>query len=78
MGIKINPYEQVAKLIEKATAGFGTNEILLQATLIRYQGIINKVKLAYVDLFGKTIQDRIRSECGGDYEQLLLYIVGEE
>lgn len=77
MGIKVDPYKEVAKLIERACAGFGTNEALLQATLIRYQGIMNQVKLAHVELYGKTIQDRIRSECNGDYESLLLYIVGE-
>jgi Annexin len=77
MGIKTDPYKQVAKLIDRACSGFGTNEDLLQATLIRYQGIMNKVKLAHVDLYGKTIQDRIRAECGGEYEDLLLNIVGE-
>jgi Annexin len=75
--MKTNPNESVAKLIHRATKGFGTNESLLQVTLIRYQGIMNDVKLAFVDEYGKTIQDVIRAECGGDYEDLLLAIVGE-
>lgn len=77
MGMKIYPYKSIAKVINRATKGFGTNEGLLQVTLIRYQGIMNDIKLAFVDEYGKTIQDVIRSECGGDYEDLLLAIVGE-
>jgi Annexin len=77
VGIKVDPYDEVAKLVNKACAGFGTNEALLQATLIRYQGIMNQVKLSYIDAYGKTIQDTIKAECGGDYEDILQLIVGE-
>jgi annexin D len=76
IGMKTNPYESIAKVLHRATKGFGTNEALLQVTLIRYQGVLNDVKLAFVDEYGKTIQDVIRAECSGDYEDLLLAIVG--
>jgi hypothetical protein len=76
MGMKCMPYEEIARLIERACKGFGTNETLLSTTLIRYQSVINEVKLAHVELFGKTVEDRIREETGGDYEDLLIQIVG--
>jgi hypothetical protein len=76
MGMKLKPYEEIAKLIEKACKGFGTNEDLLSATLIRYQEVMNEVSLAHVELFGQTIHDRIRSETRGDYEKLLLLLAG--
>lgn len=78
IGIKTKPYEEVAKVINKACSGVGTNEALLQATLIRYQGILDEVKVAHVDMFGKTIGDRIESETRGGYESLLKMIAGEE
>lgn len=82
LGMKLKPYEEVAKLIEKGCKGFGTNETLLTTTLIRYQPIMKEVMLAHVELFGSTIPDRIRSETRGDYEALLLEIykvgAGEE
>lgn len=75
IGIKLKPYEEVAKLIHTACAGIGTNELLLTATLIRYQNILKEVMLAHIELYGKTIRDRIDDECGGDYKRVLLEIV---
>lgn len=40
VGMKLKPYEEVANLIKAACAGFGTNELLLTSTLIRYQKIL--------------------------------------
>jgi len=31
--------------------------------------------MAYVELYGKTIQDRVKSETRGDYEKLLLELL---
>jgi len=80
MGMKLKPYEEVAKLINRACKGFGTAEILLITTLIRYQPIMKDVSLAHVELYSKTISDRIKSETRGDFESLLLEIIktGEE
>jgi Annexin len=75
IGMKLKPHEEVAKLIHKACAGFGTNELLLSATLIRYQSILKPVMTAYVELYGKTLRDTITSETGGDLEKLLLEII---
>ena len=76
VGMKLKPMETVAELIHKACKGVGTNELLLASALIRYQSILNQVNLAYIELYSETIEDRIKSETRGDYEALLLQILG--
>jgi annexin A7/11 len=75
LNMKVKPYETVANLIETACKGMGTNELLLTCCIIRYQSIMKEVMLAYIELFGKTIQDRVRGEVGGDYRALLLAVL---
>jgi hypothetical protein len=75
IGMKIKPYEEVAKLIQKASKGIGTNEKLLSATLVRYQMILKDVLLAHIELYGKTLSDRVKEETGRDYEAVLLEIL---
>jgi hypothetical protein len=75
LNMKIKPYEEVARLIDTACKGFGTNELLLTCAIIRYQCIMKEVMLAHVELFGTTIEDRVRSEVGGDYRALLLAVL---
>lgn len=41
----------------------GINELLLTSALIRYQEIMRDVMTAHIELFGKTVRDRINSEC---------------
>jgi hypothetical protein len=53
LGMKLKPYETVAKLINEACSGMGTNELLLTCTLIRYQSIMKHVKEAHIELYGK-------------------------
>jgi hypothetical protein len=74
VGMKQKPYEEIAKLIKTACAGFGTDELLLTCCIIRYQNIMSQVQAAHIELFGKSIQDRIRSECGGNYREILLAV----
>lgn len=76
LGMKLKPYETVAKLIKSACAGFGTNELLLTCCLIRYQPIMNEVMEAHVELFDKSVADRVKDENKGDYEKLLLEVIG--
>jgi Annexin len=76
-GSKTNPTKEVAKLINSACQGIGTNEDLLNVSLVRFASIMSDVKLEYVELYGKTIADSIRQETRGDSEKLLLYIIGE-
>jgi len=74
LGMKLKPHETIAKLIKKACAGFGTNELHLTCCLIRYQPVLQGVREAHEELFEKSVEDRITDECGGDYEKLLLQI----
>eukprot|EP00527_Entomoneis_sp_CCMP2396_P009148 CAMPEP_0198137210 /NCGR_PEP_ID=MMETSP1443-20131203/739_1 /TAXON_ID=186043 /ORGANISM="Entomoneis sp., Strain CCMP2396" /LENGTH=323 /DNA_ID=CAMNT_0043798569 /DNA_START=41 /DNA_END=1012 /DNA_ORIENTATION=+ len=75
LGMKLKSSETVAGLIHDACKGFGTNELLLTTALIRYQGILTKVKEAYAEEYGKSLEDTIRGETGGDFRQVLLEVV---
>lgn len=72
LGMKLKPYETVAHLIKKACKGMGTNELLLTCCVVRYTDILSHVNLAHIELFSKTIHERVRSECGGNYGKLML------
>ena len=75
VGMKLKPYETIANLIKKSCKGFGTDELLLTACIVRYQNILHQVMIAYIELFGKTIQDLVKEETGGDYRKLLLTLL---
>ena len=75
LGMKLNQYEQVAKMIRDACALFGTNELLLTSYLVRYQGILDKVNDAHVEMYKKSLKDRVKGEAGGDYEEFLVAIL---
>jgi annexin A7/11 len=74
LGMKLKPYETVAKLIMKACKGFGTNELLLTSAIIRYHHILKDVMEAFVEENGKTLQDTVKAETRGDYEDLLVQL----
>lgn len=73
--MKLKPYHAMAELIKLACAGFGTDELLLTTVLIRYQEVLPQIMQAHVELFGKTVHDRVRSECGGKYKAVLLQVL---
>jgi hypothetical protein len=75
IGMKLKPYETIAELIKSACAGIGTDELLLTCTLIRYQGVMQDVMGAHIELFGSSIHERVRKETGGKYKELLLQIL---
>lgn len=75
LGMKLKPYEEVAKLIRRAAAGMGCDEFLLTSTLLRYQIILKEVNVAHVELYKKSITDRLEEETKGDLKELLLGIV---
>lgn len=75
LGMKIKPYETMAALIKSACAGFGTDELLLTCCIIRFQPVMGPVMAAHIELFGKTVHDRVKSECGGAYKNLLLQVL---
>jgi len=43
----------------------GTDETLLTATLLRYQGVMKSVMEAFIEEYGETIQDAVKAETGG-------------
>lgn len=73
--MRLKPYIAIAKLIKSACAGIGTDELLLSTCVIRYQDIMGHVNMAHEELFGKSVQDRVKSECDGDYKKLLLALL---
>jgi annexin A7/11 len=75
MGMKLKPYETIAKLIHKSCKGLGTNELLLTCTIIRYQMHLPEVLAAYAELTGKDLKGTIKSELRGDHERLLVAII---
>jgi len=77
VNMKLKPYEAIAKIIKSACAGMGTDELLLSSCVIRYQHTMGHVNMAHMELFGKSIHDRIRHECGGNYKDLLLALVNK-
>jgi len=72
VNMKLKPYEAIAKLIKDACKGMGTKDLLLTCSVIRYQYVMNFVQPAHIELFDKSIQDRIREETGGKYRDILL------
>lgn len=75
VGMKMKPFETIAGLIKKACAGIGTDELLLTTCIIRYQMVMKDVMAAHIELFGKSVHDRVREECGGKYKTLLLAVL---
>jgi len=73
--MRLKPYEAIAKLIKHACAGFGTDDLLLMSCIIRYQAVMYDVSLVHEELFEKSVQDRVESECSGEYEKLLLALM---
>lgn len=71
IGMKIKPFETVAKMIKRSFKGIGENELLLSCTIIRYQMHLKEVMAAYEELFGQTLQEVLKKEIGGDYRRLL-------
>jgi hypothetical protein len=73
--MRFKPYEAMAGMIKQACAGIGTDEDLLTCSIIRYQDLMGHVNFAHEDLYGKSVQERIKSECSGHYKDLLLALV---
>lgn len=75
VNLKLKPEDAVADMIHECCKGFGTNELLLTASLIRYQAILKRVKIVYMEQYGKSLEDTIKDETRGDYEKILLKIL---
>lgn len=77
LGMKLKPFETVAKLVKKACAGFGTDEFLLTSCILRYQSVLPDAAIAHEELFEKTIHERVQDESRGHYEDLLMALLNK-
>ena len=75
ISMKLKPYEAIAELLKSACAGIGTDEFLLTCSIIRYQEVMANVMTAHIELFGKTVHDRVKSETNGKYRDVLLQVL---
>jgi Annexin len=75
LGMKMKPFETIAGLIKSACAGLGTDELLLTCCIIRYQMVMKDVMAAHIELYGKSVHDRVRTECRGKHKELLLAVL---
>jgi annexin A7/11 len=78
IGMKIDPYKQIATMIHDAVKGIGTNELLLTTYIIRYQKIMDQVDEAYQALYKSNIKRVIKFETTGQFERLLCEIAGAD
>ena len=65
----------MAALVKDACAGFGTDELLLTCCIIRFQNVMTHVMGQHIEMYGKTIHERVRHEVGGKYKTLLLQVL---
>ncbi|KAF9098127.1 hypothetical protein BGX27_000865 [Mortierella sp. AM989] len=74
-----NPAHCIAKNLEKAMVGAGTDDASLTRLLIRNrtQPFMNSIKTAYAVKYKRTLRDRIKGETSGDYRRTLLTVIGE-
>ncbi|KAF9160219.1 Annexin A11 [Mortierella sp. AD010] len=74
-----NPAHCIAKNLEKAMEGAGTDDASLTRLLVRNrsQPFMNSVKAAYTAKYKRSLRDRIKGETSGDYRRTLLSVIGE-
>jgi hypothetical protein len=68
-----------AKLLEATMSGIGTNEEQLNRLVLRLRAtpLMPAVKGAFLQLYGKSLDERIKGETSGDHEKLLLALVNQ-
>lgn len=75
VGMKLHPYETVAGHIKGTCAGMGTDELGLSCAILRYQHILPQVVIAHINLYSKSIGERVADKTSGDFKDLLLEII---
>ena len=75
--MKLKPYEAISSLIKSACTGIGTDDFLLTCCVIRYQTLMGQVNFSHGEMFGKSVHDRVRSECTGNYKKILLALLSK-
>ena len=73
----ISPSEYFATRVNKAIKGWGTNDNLLFRVLVTRDELdMPQIKQYYKQLYGKDMLADIKSDCGGDYQKLLIELAG--
>ncbi|KDO60863.1 hypothetical protein CISIN_1g035483mg [Citrus sinensis] len=72
-----NPAIHFAKLLRKAMKGFGTDDsTLIWIIVTRAEVDMRYIKAAYINKYGKTLNEAVHSETSGYYRTFLLALLG--
>ncbi|KAH9794361.1 hypothetical protein WN944_011383 [Citrus x changshan-huyou] len=72
-----NPAMHFAKLLRKAMKGFGTDDsTLIWIIVTRAEVDMRYIKAAYINKYGKTLNEAVHSETSGYYRTFLLALLG--
>ena len=75
----ISPSEYFARQINGAVKGIGTNDTqLIRSVVSRMDIDMKMVKKYYRKLFGKNMAEDIKGDTSGNYQKLLLALIGEK
>ena len=73
----LSPSEYFAYRIHKAVKGIGTKDTILIRVLVSRDEIdIERIKRYYRQLYDKTLYETVKNETSGDYQNLLLELIG--
>ena len=73
----LSPSEYFAYRIHKAVKGIGTKDTILIRVLVSRDEIdIERIKRYYRQLYDKSLYDIIKNETSGDYQNILLELIG--
>ncbi|CAG9938336.1 unnamed protein product [Clonostachys rosea f. rosea IK726] len=76
----VDKYMHAAVLLEESMAGMGTKDHLLVSRLVRFhwdRNFLANVKAAYQQRYRRSLASRVKGETSGDYQRLMLAIIGE-
>ncbi|KAF9970221.1 hypothetical protein BGZ73_007099 [Actinomortierella ambigua] len=75
----IDPAHCIAKQLEKAMRGVGTNDQALTRLLVRHRNpqFMAQVKAAYYRKYKKSLRDRVKGETSFHYKNALVAIIGD-
>ncbi|KAG0231967.1 hypothetical protein BGW41_001985 [Actinomortierella wolfii] len=76
----IDPAHCIAKQLEKAMRGVGTNDQALTRLLVRHRNpqFMAQVKAAYYRKYKKSLRDRVKGETSFHYKNALVAIIGDD
>ena len=73
----LSPSEYFAYRIHKAVKGIGTKDTILIRVLVSRDEIdIERIKRYYRQLYDKSLYDTVKNETSGDYQKILLELIG--